>query len=1224
MQGLQELSCTGENDGLRFVGDPIDVVTGAFIENTKDFQIADATPIVWRRLYSTRDIGVDRGLGVGHTHSFDHRLRLDLDGIRYRAPTGLTVDFPAFPTAAPRVATRGYILVRRDRQLGVDTPDGLRLVFDVGTTTDARLTEMRTSTGTVRLGYDGAGRLLSLSNDQDSFVALTWDATHIITADARRSGDAQPTRVASYRYDGNRLIEFEDGYRALMRYVHDTAGRIIARADRRDYKFGFRYDADGRCIHSAAEDGVLEVKLEYFPLEKRTVVTKSDGGVWQYFYNDVGTLTTIIDGEGATRSFVPRASDGQIELEVDGAGNELAYEYDVSGRQVGKRDAAGRALTPSDGHRVPTNAVEYEFGALYRLPNELPDASINTQAIPSTIIPFLSVAGTPHAGQLRSSRDLQGLLLREERDGTVRRFAYDSGGNLRWDVDFEGARTEYKVLSFNQLRGLTDASGNETNIEYTLEDTGASVTDSGGTRTVYARNKRSEIVAVGRAGAWRDRYVRDGAGRLVERHGATSLLYTIVRGPQGEILERNFASGGFERYVYDDRMRVVSAATLTDNVTFAYDKDGNRVTDERDKRGVRRELHGGALAELAIHRRFITRYRTDGDARSVTDPTGRTHRFRNVGSGLIVREQSNGKVETTQYDVDGRCLVRIVECSSGHRWVRRFERSAEGYLKARHDSAVGITHYQLDASHRLVAEHRPTGSLTTFQYDIGGNLVQLGAAKIFISAGNLLAACGSLRFSHDTRQAVAREESASQTRLFFRDDRDQLTRVNSFCAHAGPSGAPWNAETWSATYDALNRRTSKTSSAGTTEFIWDGDRLAAERAPNGQLRLYIYADDFAMTPFAIVDYANGEAAPSAGDVYFVYSDHQGCPERVENLDGGIVWSAIIDAYGFANVTVGADFHQPLRWPGHYFDGELGLNYNRFRTYAPRLGRYLEPDPLGRAGGRENVYAYTHNPLHTIDVDGNFECPVEKQKKIDRRKKAEKEDEEAFAAELDAMSKRKRESAAEEADARVQALKEGGASEAELMAARRERYVAECAAAGPPPKPVMPYNEWEAAAVRAQDNSSRGRLNEDAALDSAGLDNNNNGNPPKTYGKPPNQTRPDAFSKGKAVDVKSVPDTPGPDGEPRKVYDTDQMNKQRNGAANDPDGEKGHAVIISNGDRDNVEPSGPLADKSTVVHHNPDDDSWSKWTPANEENGEPGGWDDISKRTARRMLNSPTE
>ena len=145
-----------------------------------------------------------------------------------------------------------------------------------------------------------------------------------------------------------------------------------------------------------------------------------------------------------------------------------------------------------------------------------------------------------------------------------------------------------------------------------------------------------------------------------------------------------------------------------------------------------------------------------------------------------------------------------------------------------------------------------------------------------------------------------------------------------------------------------------------------------------------------------------------------------------------------------------------------------------------------------------------------------------------------------------------------------------------------------------------------------------------AKDSAGLDNNNNGNPPKTYGKPPNQTRPDAFSKGKAVDVKSVPDTPGPDGEPRKVYDTDQMNKQRKGAANDPDGEKGHAVIISNGDRDNVEPSGPLADKSTVVHHNPDDDSWSKWTPANEENVEPGGWDDISKRTARRMLKSPTE
>src|SRR5690606_25243547 len=58
----------------------------------------------------------------------------------------------------------------------------------------------------------------------------------------------------------------------------------------------------------------------------------------------------------------------------------------------------------------------------------------------------------------------------------------------------------------------------------------------------------------------------------------------------------------------------------------------------------------------------------------------------------------------------------------------------------------------------------------------------------------------------------------------------------------------------------------------------------------------------------------------------------------------------------------------LRFPGHYFDDETELHYNRFRYYSPRLGRYLQCDPMGQAGG-VNVYAYPANPLVSVDVFG---------------------------------------------------------------------------------------------------------------------------------------------------------------------------------------------------------------------------------------------------------------
>jgi RHS repeat-associated protein len=72
------------------------------------------------------------------------------------------------------------------------------------------------------------------------------------------------------------------------------------------------------------------------------------------------------------------------------------------------------------------------------------------------------------------------------------------------------------------------------------------------------------------------------------------------------------------------------------------------------------------------------------------------------------------------------------------------------------------------------------------------------------------------------------------------------------------------------------------------------------------------------------------------------------------------------------VTSGdASVEVPLRMPGHYFDPETGLHYNRFRYYSPELGRYLQVDPL-LGVSETNPYAYTANPLRAVDVRGDCE------------------------------------------------------------------------------------------------------------------------------------------------------------------------------------------------------------------------------------------------------------
>lgn len=117
-----------------------------------------------------------------------------------------------------------------------------------------------------------------------------------------------------------------------------------------------------------------------------------------------------------------------------------------------------------------------------------------------------------------------------------------------------------------------------------------------------------------------------------------------------------------------------------------------------------------------------------------------------------------------------------------------------------------------------------------------------------------------------------------------------------------------------------------------------------------------------------VEYGSDTVPVRSGRQYFISTDQIGTPIHIEDGRARTVWHANVDPYGITHLWPGNTIDFGLRFPGHQEDAEIGLFCNRFRHYSPTLGRYLQSDPLGIAGGK-NLYAYPANPLTTVDLFG---------------------------------------------------------------------------------------------------------------------------------------------------------------------------------------------------------------------------------------------------------------
>jgi len=149
------------------------------------------------------------------------------------------------------------------------------------------------------------------------------------------------------------------------------------------------------------------------------------------------------------------------------------------------------------------------------------------------------------------------------------------------------------------------------------------------------------------------------------------------------------------------------------------------------------------------------------------------------------------------------------------------------------------------------------------------------------------------------------------------------------------------------------------SDGATTRFGYDGGEIVLETdGANAVLRRYVKG---AGADETLVWYeGSGSSNPR-----WLYADERGSVVAITDGAGSPLATNTYDEYG----RPGSGNLGRFQYTGQAYIASLGLYYYKARFYAPSLGKFLQPDPIGYAGGM-NLYAYVGgDPVNLVDSRG---------------------------------------------------------------------------------------------------------------------------------------------------------------------------------------------------------------------------------------------------------------
>ncbi|WP_225994700.1 putative T7SS-secreted protein [Streptomyces arboris] len=600
-----------------------------------------------------------------------------------------------------------------------------------------------------------------------------------------------------------------------------------------------RLEIDSEGIVFLSEDGLL---LSYPHPAPGVPVQPSHGPRWPLDMDTSGDYTITDPDSGRVRHFTTH-DDGTEALLAqldDRNGNWISFEYDASG--------APAAIVHHGGYHVKLTADGGRITALHLVGG----------AEDGTDQQVLRYSYTD--GHLTGVINSSGLPLR---------FTYDEHGRITSWTDTNNSSYEYAYDDQDRCVAEGGSAGHMAlNLEYGEPDpvTGHRVTTAttpAGAVHRYLINEAHQIIAETDPRGATTHFERDRYNRLLSRTDALGRTTCFTYDTSGQLTSAVRPDGREMTAEYND-LRLPVRFTNPDRTVIRqeYDKHGNRIsaidpsgavtrttynasghpTSVTDALGNTTRIRSNAAGlpiEIIDPLGATTRIERDSFGRPVTqtDPLGAVTRLVWTPEGKLAdRTDADGSTQSWTYDGEGNCLTHTDAMGS----VSRFEYTHFDIMTARTGPDGVRYEFAHDHELRLTQVLNPQGLTWTYAYDPAGHLISetdfddRTLAYERDPAGRLTARTDALgqttRYERDDLDRIVRKDAAGSVTTFAYDLTDQLAEaVNADATitwlrdrYGRLKSETVNGRTVSYTYDALGRRTGRTTPSGVTS-TWTYD-----------------------------------------------------------------------------------------------------------------------------------------------------------------------------------------------------------------------------------------------------------------------------------------------------------------------------------------------------------------------------------------------------------------